>query len=47
MMGTKPHPNKRNVNFMFERCVEYDGYKTIVQMFIVAVRFEKCVEYDG
>ena len=31
---------------MFEMCVEYDGYKTIVQMFIVAVRFEKCVEYD-
>ena len=47
MMGTKLYSLSHNQSHRFERCVEYDRYKTIVQMFIVAVRFEKCVEYDG
>ena len=32
---------------VFERCVEYDGYKTYQSIYKNSSWFEMCVEYDG
>ena len=47
MMGTKPNRIKKRISEWFERCVEYDGYKTHGLYIARNHWFERCVEYDG
>ena len=47
MMGTKLLADITVRVIMFERCVEYDGYKTDTNKTLNTNKFEMCVEYDG